>query len=327
MIYPWQQNLWQQILKNISQKKLSSALLLIGPTGIGKYELARHIAAKIFCERDEVEPCGVCRGCHLYAKGNHPDFFDIGLEEKSKAIKIDKIRFLINKLQNTPQYAEYQVVIIHPADTLNRASANALLKTLEEPPGKVFFILSVEQPGRLPATIISRCQRFTCVLQDEKLAIRWLQQKTEATPELLALALRLAYGAPLQALKLIENNILDQRNYLLAQLQQILDQQQNPVVAAENVLQKEEINLMLSLWLSIAEDLLRLQLGAVEIHVKHQDQIKLFSVLAQRINVLSLQKFIINLFNVRKLLNSSLNPNVQLQLEKLWIEWGKLGQV
>lgn len=160
MIYPWQQSQWQQLLKQHQQRRLPQALLFSGQYGLGKKDFALVLAKLVLCEAGGESACDICHSCQLFRAGNHPDFFTIYPEENGKTIKVDQIRDLTASLNQTAQLNGYQVAVICPAESMNAAAANALLKTLEEPPGPVILILISHRLGGLPITIVSRCQKI-----------------------------------------------------------------------------------------------------------------------------------------------------------------------
>ena len=174
MIYAWQQEQYNRLVKAYLSGTMPHALLLHGLAGVGKYDVASQLANTVLCEKAASLPCGSCESCRWFEAGSHPDMFEVRPEEKSKVIKISQIRSLIQRLQKTAQ-KRYQVVILHPADQLNRAAANALLKTLEEPAGAVLIMLLSDRPSRLPATILSRCQRVSFQVNDSRLAVEWIK--------------------------------------------------------------------------------------------------------------------------------------------------------
>jgi DNA polymerase III subunit delta' len=138
---------------------MAQALLLIGPPHVGVYSFAHRLAAMLLCHA-ESKPCGECDSCHLLRAGTHPDCQSVRPEAEGGVIKIDQIRALQDEVYHTPQCGQRLVILIEHADKMNVASANALLKMLEEPPSYVHFILGAEQLSSMPATILSRCQRM-----------------------------------------------------------------------------------------------------------------------------------------------------------------------
>lgn len=167
MIHQHQQLQWQLMQTTFAQNRLSHAYLLSGISGIGKTDFAREFATFLLCNNNgsaggslRVKACGTCHHCHLMQANNHPDFMLIKPEEKSTVIKIDQIREMSLKVSQTAHAGGYQIVVISPADAMPVQAANALLKTLEEPNGKIIIFLIDDQKSVLPATIISRCQKI-----------------------------------------------------------------------------------------------------------------------------------------------------------------------
>ncbi|HEX5033272.1 MAG TPA: DNA polymerase III subunit delta', partial [bacterium] len=137
--------------------RLPHALMFLGPEGIGKALVARHLATALLCS-EKSAPCGACRSCELLAKDQHPDFFE--LKPESGRIKIDAVRELKRSFALPPLVSSARVVLIAEAHAMNAAAANALLKTLEEPPAATYFILGSHAAGWVPRTILSRCQKI-----------------------------------------------------------------------------------------------------------------------------------------------------------------------
>lgn len=150
-----------ELLSMAQQRRLPQALLLVGPQALNLLSFANELAKCLLCEHITSIPCGYCRACHLLQQKGHPDVCFIFKEDTARAIKIDQVRVLQEDVYQTPQCAAYRIIIIAPADRMNIAASNALLKVLEEPPPHTRFILVAEQAGSIPATVLSRCQRYT----------------------------------------------------------------------------------------------------------------------------------------------------------------------
>ncbi|UXI69653.1 DNA polymerase III subunit delta' [Tahibacter amnicola] len=175
----WNAPLWNNVLDRLRRGAMPHALLLSGAAGLGKRAFADRLANLLLCENRADEPCGRCRGCLLYTAGSHPDRMQVTLELRDDGklrteIVVEQIRVLSERLALTPQFGGHQVALIDPADLMNTAAANALLKTLEEPSTGTVMVLVSDQSSRLPATIRSRCQRLDFLLPSPSEAIAWL---------------------------------------------------------------------------------------------------------------------------------------------------------
>jgi DNA polymerase-3 subunit delta' len=174
---------WNYLFKRWRDKQLPHALLLSGAAEIDKKSFALRFAKLLLCQQsiNLKEACDNCHACQLFNAETHPDFHLIQPLEDGKIIKVDQVRDLIAKLNQTAQQGCYKVAIITPAEVLPVAAANALLKTLEEPAAQTLFVLISDSPGILPATIRSRCQSIVFSANAESVQ----QKQTESYQKLL----------------------------------------------------------------------------------------------------------------------------------------------
>ncbi len=216
-LLPWQRASAAALLSR--REAFPHALLIVGPRGIGKHALALNLAQGLLCESPVVDglACGRCAGCRYAEGGTHPDLlrlelstFDHETQERkaTETIAIDRVRALIDFVQLSSHRQRAKVAVIAPAERMNANAANALLKTLEEPPAGTFLLLVAEAPGRLPATVVSRCRRLPGPQPTPDEARAWLAG--HGVPD-GALALSLAGGAPLLALVHAEPSRLAER--------------------------------------------------------------------------------------------------------------------
>ena len=220
-IYPWQQAQWRRLSLMRREQRLPHALLLSGPAGIGLRQFALAFAMRLLCRADETDrACGQCQGCRLFLANNQPDLKLIEPEQVGKAVKIADIRALIEYVALKSFAGQHKVVIIEPAEAMNRAAANALLKTLEEPPPQCLLLLLSQRPAALPVTIRSRCQRLDFPPVFDQAALDWIRQQAPDAKAPADLLLGLARGAPSRALALLEDGQLPQRGQLLRDLRQ-----------------------------------------------------------------------------------------------------------
>jgi DNA polymerase-3 subunit delta' len=138
--------------------RLAHAYLFEGPAGVGKATTARILMQAFVCESLPGEGCGACAPCEKVSTGAHPDYIRVGLQDERKDILIAQIRDVVRACAFRPHEAPRRLVLVDPADRMNISAANALLKTLEEPPEDTHFVLCTAASSRLPITIRSRCQ-------------------------------------------------------------------------------------------------------------------------------------------------------------------------
>ena len=153
---PWQITEAQHLICAYQSNTLPHALILTGPLGVSKQHFAEQFAFFLLCSSpDAGRACGRCKSCLLSLAGNHPDWTNIGPEEAHKVIRVDTIRMIHQRLQQTSQQGGNKVCIICPAENMNENAANALLKVLEEPPADTYFLLVVHQVSKILPTILS----------------------------------------------------------------------------------------------------------------------------------------------------------------------------
>lgn len=150
---------WQRFQANDKLNRLAHAILLVGPLHTNLFAFAHRMLGAMFCKREN-SPCGQCQSCELILINEHPDLIQLVPEKQNGIIKIDQVRQLQYSVFTQPQLGIKRGVIINPAEKMNGAASNALLKILEEPPPNTYFILIAEQISTIPPTIISRCQQW-----------------------------------------------------------------------------------------------------------------------------------------------------------------------
>ena len=203
---PWQRDWLAAQLA--SRERRHHALLITGPAGLGKKVLALNYAQALLCEsrRPDGLACGACTGCTYVAARTHPDLRVLDLydfDDKDEAwvpvneILVKRVRALTELMEMSTHRHGARVGVIAPAERMNASTANALLKTLEEPPPGATLVLTSSQPGRLLPTVVSRCVRVPAPFPSAEQATAWLKAQGVADP---AEALAEAGGAPLAAL-------------------------------------------------------------------------------------------------------------------------------
>lgn len=342
-IFPWQDEIWQILTKN--KASIGHALLLKGKKGIGKLGLARSLAKFLLCEdlSSESQVCGNCPGCIWFEQAGHPDFYlvepealselsgeikeRVGSDNKdklsstklkkkpSKQISVAQIRSLSDVINMSSHRSGYKIVLIHPAEAMNAAAANALLKNLEEPTPQTLFILVTHRPHDLLPTIRSRCRQVAMPVPDFSMAINWLEQQgiKDAQGSLAAVG----YAPLLAALEYNDDEYrLEYESFInhISILKSL-----NPILLAEE-LQKSDLPTTVNWLQKWCYDLMSFRTtGKIRYHLSMQTRIE---ELVPKIDPLQLSGYLRNLIDMQRLAHHTLNP--RLFLEEVLISYAML---
>ncbi|HUH31271.1 MAG TPA: DNA polymerase III subunit delta' [Rhodanobacter sp.] len=239
---PWHAEDWARLQARRARDALPHALLLCGAAGLGKRGFAQRFMRGLLCARPVGgEACGQCRSCLLLAAGTHPDLVELtfGLRKDGmprSEIVVDQIRGLSARLALNSQFGGWQIACIDPADAMNPAAANGLLKTLEEPSARTLLLLLADAPWRLPQTIRSRCQRIEFHLPPADQALAWLGAQGVADG---ALALSAAGGNPGLARDWFRDGTLARRGEVRKDLAALAAGRGEPVAVVKRWLESE----------------------------------------------------------------------------------------
>lgn len=230
-VYPWQQSVWETLTERFPE--LGHGLLFYGKKGSGKHAFTQQFLSWVLClNKQPYAACGECSSCQWLKSDTHPNYVYISTDDDNKKqnakIKIEKIRDLQPFVQQTVD--GWRVIVIEPAEALNMAAANALLKTLEEPGERTLLLLVADHYLKLPATIRSRLQHFALDRIAPELGQNYLHQHLPASQSAqIPLLMNLANQMPLQALALAQMDWIQRRAEFLQDWTKLVTQKSMPM--------------------------------------------------------------------------------------------------
>lgn len=229
-VLPWHATAWAQLCARADADRLPHGLLLVGPAGSGRRRFADAFAAWLLCgARTADAACGRCRSCVQWQAGSHPDAMLVQPDAGKRDIRIEQVRELLERLTLTRHYGGHRVIRLVPAEALNGHAANALLKTLEEPPPGTVFLFISELPRSLPATVRSRMQHLRLPPPSREQALDWLGGQGVESAET---RLDAAGGAVLNALTVDDRTAGEDFQALL---EQTMRRDANPLEAVPRI--------------------------------------------------------------------------------------------
>ncbi|HKB60801.1 MAG TPA: DNA polymerase III subunit delta' [Gallionellaceae bacterium] len=329
--YPWQHESWQRW--NGLRIRLPHAILLKGPQGTGKLDFALNMAQSLLCEQPAADglACGECPSCRWFLQETHPDFRLLqpqalaesddgearegGKKRPSRQITVDQVRALGDFANLSAHQGGHRVVLIHPAEAMNTAAANALLKTLEEPTSRMILILVSHKPQQLLPTIRSRCVALALPMPSPDTSRAWLEQAGVADP---AVVLARAGFAPLAAVRMAEAGGEPEEYARL--LQDIRQPARLDALALAEQLQKSEPAQVIHWLQQWCYDLASAKLAGTVRY--HPAQAKAVEELAGRIPVLALARYQKELAAARREALHPLNP--RLLFESLFLSYQQM---
>jgi len=313
---PWHAPQWRAFCAALEHGRVHPAMLIEGMSGLGKARFAARVAAALLCEAPvagDRRPCGSCRSCLLVAAGSHPDRLVLTPQEDRSIIDVDQVRQRIAELSLTPHYATRRVIVVEPADALNRHAANTLLKTLEEPPGGAVFVLVSARPATLPATVRSRCAAVRLYCPGRQQAVGWLAEQGGGAHA--QRALDWCGGAPLAALDAMRCGALEQFDAMVASLVKLLEGGLDVVQAAAEW-RAQGLH-------SITQWQLQAAVTAMRIKVMRDpgDADLALQAISGRLDLPQLARVCDELLELRSAVERQLHPGDQLALEGLAVSW------
>jgi len=312
--YPWLRPHFEQLVNSYQSGRGHHALLIQSLPGMGDEALIYAITRFLMCQQPQgYKSCGQCRSCQLMQAETHPDYYALEPEKGKATLGIDAVRAISEKLYERARLGGAKVVWLKDAAQLTEAAANALLKTLEEPPENTWFLMACREPGRLLATLRSRCRLHHLSVPQESWAISWLAREVTTSQEAALSALRLSGGAPAAALALLQPNVQTQREQLCQALGGVADS--GDWLSLLPALNHDQAPDRLHWLAALLLDALKIQQGATLI--SNVDAWSLVNSLAQRLPGVALRAILHDVCQCREQLLSVTGLNRELVLTDL----------
>lgn len=322
--YPWLNAPYRQLIGQYAAGHGHHALLLHAAPGNGDSALFYALSRWLLCQHHQGgKSCGECHSCRLMLAGNHPDYHTLTPEKGKSSLGVEPIRQVIETLYTHAQQGGAKVVLLPQAEQLTEAAANALLKTLEEPPANTYFLLGCREPSRLLATLRSRCFYWHLSSPDEQHSLQWLDRQLQpGNPVERLTALRLCGGAPIAAEQLLQPARWQQRAALCTALTQALAT--HDMLALLPVLNHDDAGERIHWLCALLIDAMKWQQGA-SAYVMNQDQQVLVHQLASHYASPTLQAVVQQWFQCRQQLLTVVSVNRELLLTEQLLNWEQQG--
>lgn len=336
-ILPWLRDPARALASMLANGQMPHALLLNGAAGTGRRALALWLAAEMLEFQNRIDRQSLMQALlsdpetGMLAEHAHPDLLVLQPLPEKRIVSVDQVRSLVQFMQLTSHQKGAKIAVIYPAQALNRNAANALLKTLEEPPAGSLVILISDLPSQLPATVVSRCHRLRVTIPTHKESVGWLEKQLELQQAAVSdweSVLRFSGGAPLQALELVRSGFpaLDQQ--LEGDVRDLLHRKRTPREVAEQWVKEskkrgdKEVGLCLQWLYCRVSRVVRSQIGRRNAISEPTGSVAHLQNRAKNLNMHHCFAYLEELAECRRLRNTTLNQELNMTNLLMWWHGG-----
>lgn len=317
-MYAWHSDNWLQVSRYLKDKRLAHALLLSGPAAIGKLEFCMSFIQRLNCTNPTLDDyaCGECKDCRLFMANIHPDVRLINANEdeldknKVEQIKVDDVREINLFMTLSRQQGNYKIVCINHAETMNVNAANALLKTLEEPPQNALLFLISHRADTLLPTIKSRCQIWKFNLPEEAQSLAWLEQQDDNVD--WQNLLKVAGHKPKLALDLHQSGLGENRLDFYRDVHQLFHGKIN-ITKVSIKHQDTSLERLVGWQQAWCADLIRCHYGNEPVTLENPDIRRSLHSLVGRVDLHLLYRFMDKLIELRRFSSAPLNKRLFIE--------------
>ncbi|WP_404407899.1 hypothetical protein LG272_08265 [Pseudidiomarina marina] len=317
MSLPWLREPWRQLVADYHNQRFGHAHCIPDRKGVGAEAYTQTLVKFLLCLQPQKQACGQCKSCLLMEAGTHPDYYEVASED-NRAIGVDKIRELTQQLQQTASQHGSKVAWIKDAHRMTIEAANALLKTLEEPSGNTYLILSPERTSDLLPTLRSRMRLHTFHEPSQTAVEDWLTQQLGRTlSEAERVRSQQFPGAPLTALAALNGELADPVDFVQVIANAMISETAWPQPKKDDVQQWLEASLA---WL---QELIRIRQRVAQQRL-HYPQLTLAAqewLQREQISVTTLNGWLALCYNLRKITREQSGLNLPLLLQQQWLQW------
>ncbi len=308
-------------LQKINEDSLHHAFLVTGKKGIGKELFINYLGSLLLCQEDGLGACKDCFSCNQESFTNHPDYYELTVEDGKKLIGIDQIHQLREKLYESAFLGKNKIVLINKIEKISREGLDSVLKILEEPPKNTYFLFTTDLKNQIPGTIRSRCFDLELSLPSEDELISWLKDYSRNE---VIIAANLSENSPFQTKAFLDNNLMEVRNEFIKEISGIIKNGKEISSISEKwVKQRDSLIIKVEWMIRILHDSVKFH-SDPSINALSPDTDNISRYLSENTDIESIHFLISHTNKIWNAFSLGLNLREDYQLNSLFIDWENL---